>query len=41
LLDLFARTLDADAPDFLGQVEAEAVDLARELDFEREADEAE
>jgi hypothetical protein len=41
LLDLFARTLDADAPDFLGQVEAEAVDLARELDFERESDEAE
>ena len=34
LLDLFARTLDADAPDFLAQVEAEAVDLARELDFE-------
>ena len=33
LLDLFARTLDADAPDFLAQVEAEAVDLARELDF--------
>jgi hypothetical protein len=34
LLDLFARTLDADAPDFLRQVEAEAVVLARELDFE-------
>lgn len=34
LLDLFARTLDADAPDFLAQVNAEAVDLARELDFE-------
>jgi hypothetical protein len=35
LLDLFARTLDADAPDLLAQVEAEAVDLARGLDFER------
>ena len=34
LLDLFARTLDADAPDLLAQVNAEAVDLARELDFE-------
>jgi hypothetical protein len=39
LLDLFARTLDADAPDFLAQVEAEAVDLARELDFEAHDDE--
>lgn len=39
LLDLFARTLDADAPDFLGQVEAEAVDLARELDFRTNEDE--
>ncbi|MGI4740343.1 MAG: hypothetical protein ACRYG7_34660 [Janthinobacterium lividum] len=39
LLDLFARTLDADAPDFLGQVEAEAVDLARELDFRPNEDE--
>ncbi|RZK17095.1 MAG: hypothetical protein EOO56_18625 [Hymenobacter sp.] len=38
LLDLFARTLDADAPDFLAQVEAEAVDLARELDFETRND---
>jgi hypothetical protein len=36
LLDLFARTLDADAPDLLAQVEDEAVDLARSLDFERE-----
>ncbi len=35
LLDLFARTLDADAPDLLAQVQAEAVDLARGLDFER------
>ena len=34
LLDLFARTLDADAPDLLARVEAEAVNLARELDFE-------
>jgi hypothetical protein len=34
LLDLFARTLDADAPDLLAQIEYEAVDLARELDFE-------
>ena len=41
LLDLFARTLDADAPDLLAQVEAEAVDLARELDFEESADEDE
>lgn len=39
LLDLFARTLDADAPDFLGQVETEAVDLARELDFRLNEDE--
>ncbi len=34
ILDLFARTLDADAPDLLAQVNDEAVDLARELDFE-------
>ena len=34
LLDLFARTLDADAPDLLAQVTDESVDLARELDFE-------
>ncbi|MVN76852.1 hypothetical protein GO988_11005 [Hymenobacter sp. HMF4947] len=34
LLDLFARTLDADSPDFLAQVEFEAVDLAREVDFD-------
>lgn len=38
LLDLFARTLDADAPDLLAQVQQEAVDLARELDFERPDD---
>ncbi len=36
LLDLFARTLDADAPELLAQVQAEAVDLARSLDFERD-----
>jgi hypothetical protein len=41
LLDLFARTLDADAPDLLAQVEAEAVDLARGLDFEREPEDEE
>ena len=39
LLDLFARTLDADAPDLLAQVEDEAVDLARGLNFERTEDE--
>ncbi|MGI4874994.1 MAG: hypothetical protein ACRYFX_27885 [Janthinobacterium lividum] len=39
LLDLFARTLDADAPELLAQVEAEAVELARGLDFEREDEE--
>jgi hypothetical protein len=41
LLDLFARTLDADAPDLLAQVEDEAVVLARELDFEARNDDAE
>ena len=41
LLDLFARTLDADAPDLLAQVEDEAGELARELDFEARADEDE
>ena len=39
LLDLFARTLDADAPALLAQVTDEAVDLARELDFEADDDE--
>ena len=34
LLDLFAHALDADAPDLLAQVTDEAVDQARELDFE-------
>ena len=38
LLDLFARALDADAPALLGAVQAEAVEVARELDFEAEAD---
>jgi hypothetical protein len=38
LLDLFARTLDADAPDLLAQVNDEAVDLARDLDFEARND---
>ncbi|QKG53605.1 hypothetical protein [Hymenobacter sp. BRD67] len=41
LLDLFARTLDADAPDLLAQVQAEAVDLARELNFDEEDDDQE
>jgi hypothetical protein len=36
LLDLFARTLDADAPDLLAQVEDEAIELASSLDFEAE-----
>ena len=41
LLDLFARTLDADAPDLLAQVQQEAVDLARELDFDQPDGDAE
>ena len=41
LLDLFARTLDADAPDLLAQVEDEAVQLARELDFSLNEEEGE
>jgi hypothetical protein len=41
LLDLFARTLDADAPDLLAQVEAEAVELAKELDFSLNEEESE
>ncbi len=40
LLDLFARTLDADAPAALAEVQAAAVDLAGELDLEG-SDEAE
>ena len=39
LLDLFARTLDADAPDLLAQVQQEAVDLARDLDFDQSDEE--
>jgi hypothetical protein len=38
LLNLFGRTLDADAPELLEAVAREAVDLARTLDFS--ADEA-
>ncbi len=34
LLDLFAHALDADAPDLLAQVTDEAVDQARQLDFD-------
>ncbi|MBF9220034.1 hypothetical protein [Hymenobacter ruricola] len=33
LLNLFGRTLDADAPQLLEEVAQEAVDLARTLDF--------
>ena len=33
LLNLFGRTLDADAPELLEEVAQEAVDLARTLDF--------
>ncbi|MGI4834079.1 MAG: hypothetical protein ACRYFK_11520 [Janthinobacterium lividum] len=39
LLDLFARTLDADAPAQLETVQAEAIDVARELDFEADDNE--
>ena len=38
LLDLFARTLDADAPALLETVQNEAVEIARDLDFEAEAE---
>lgn len=38
LLDLFARTLDADAPARLAETQAAAVALAGQLDFEREED---
>lgn len=34
LLDLFACTLDADAPALLAAVQTEAAELARQLDFE-------
>ncbi|MBF9238214.1 hypothetical protein I2I05_12490 [Hymenobacter sp. BT683] len=36
LLNLFGRTLDADAPQLLEEVAQEAVDLARTLDFSEE-----
>lgn len=36
LLNLFGRTLDADAPELLEEVAQEAVDLARTLDFSPE-----
>jgi len=36
LLDLFARTLDADAPALLAGVQAQAVELAQGLDFSRD-----
>ena len=39
LLNLFGRTLDADAPELLEAVAQEAVDLARNLDFSTDEDE--
>lgn len=39
LFDLFARTLDADRPELLDAVAAEAVALVPHLDFERDDDE--
>ncbi len=39
LLNLFGRTLDADAPALLEDVAQEAVDLARTLDFSPDEDE--
>ena len=36
LLNLFGRTLDADAPELLEDIAQEAVDLARTLDFSPE-----
>jgi hypothetical protein len=39
LLNLFGRTLDADAPELLEEVAQEGVDLARTLDFSRDEDE--
>ena len=38
LLNLFGRTLDADAPELLEEIAREGVDLARTLDFEAEED---
>lgn len=39
LLNLFGRTLDADAPEALQEVAVEGVDLARNLDFSDEENE--
>ncbi|GAC1369798.1 MAG: hypothetical protein NVS3B25_26830 [Hymenobacter sp.] len=39
LLNLFGRTLDADAPALLEAIAQEAVDLARTLDFSADEDE--
>ncbi|OGX85040.1 hypothetical protein BEN47_15500 [Hymenobacter lapidarius] len=39
LLNLFGRTLDADAPQLLEEVAQEAVDLARTLDFSTDEEE--
>ena len=39
LLNLFGRTLDADAPELLEEVAQEAVNLARTLDFTANEDE--
>jgi len=39
LLNLFGRTLDADAPELLEAVAQEALDLARTLDFSPDEDE--
>ena len=38
LLNLFGRTLDADAPELLEEIAQESVDLARNLDFETDED---
>ena len=39
LLNLFGRTLDADAPELLAAIAQEGVDLARTLDFSEDEDE--
>ena len=39
LLNLFGRTLDADAPELLEKITREGVDLARSLNFETDEDE--
>ncbi|GAA4050098.1 hypothetical protein GCM10022409_41090 [Hymenobacter glaciei] len=38
LLNLFGRTLDADAPELLEEIAQESVDLARTLNFETDED---